>query len=432
MLIDESPATRVAMARHSRSVEWKLLPAAFATMAGNAFQITAAAVLVFRASNTTLSVGWLFIAVSVPQVALAMYFGRLVDRYDRRTLSVAADLVGAVCAVALPVWLWIGGPTTLGSYLANFLLAATTALFIPASNALIKERIADERLGTFNSRYEIATNSAMLIASASAGFLVVWFGPTPLFVFNSLTFLASAVLTWLVGPKPAETAAPPAPDAAPGAAAPAAEAEPAVVNPAEPTPLTGVPIKRLAMLYSSGHIGLMVSNALLTVLILQTFNKGPGLLGIVDALAFAGFLVGAATYPWFARRATGLRLAVLGAIAVNLLVLLEPLHYIVLVCVMPFAALSFAIARISSRTLLMRASPVERAGRIFGFAQASGLGMGITATILLSLLADGVSVPVAFWTLSAVVIAVVSVLYLSIVRAAAQPAAAKILETSAA
>lgn len=430
MLIDETPATRVATAPYSRGTEWKLLPAAFITMAGNAFQITAAAVLVFRASNTTLSVGWLFIAVSVPQVALAMFFGRLVDRYDRRTLSVAADVVGAACAVALPVWLWMGGPTTLGSYLANFLLAATTALFMPASNALIKERIADERLGTFNSRFEMATNSAMLIASASAGFLVIWFGPTPLFVFNSLTFLTSAVLTWLVGPKPAGVTAVPAPEVAP-AAAPAADAEP-VAEPAAATPAEGIPIRRLAVLYSSGQIGLMVSNALLTVLILQTFDKGPGLLGIVDALAFAGFLIGAASYGWLAKRTTGLKLALLGAIGVNLFVLLEPLHYLVLVCVMPMAAMCFAVARIASRTLLMRASPVERAGRIFGFAQASGLAMGITATIGLSLLADGVNVPVAFWALAAIGIAVASVLYLSIVRAATRPAAAKILEASAA
>ncbi|MFG2043633.1 MFS transporter [Dactylosporangium sp. NPDC048998] len=426
MLIDGSPAIRAATARRTRLTEWLLVPAAFVTTAGNAFQITAAAILVFRAESTTLAVGWLFIAVSVPQVALALIFGRLVDRYDRRKLCITADLVGAACAVALPLWLWMGGAATLGSYLANFLLAATTALFMPASNALIKERVADERLGKFNSHYEMATNAGMLLASAGAGFLVLAFGPTPLFMFNSLTFVASAVLTWFVGPKPAATGAPAAPDV---------ETAPAVLTeaaPAEPAPPADLPIRRLAMLYSSGNIGTMVSNALLTVLILQTFNKGPGLLGIVDALAGVGFLIGAATYGWFAKRTRGLTLAVLGAIACNLLVLLEPLHYIALICAMPLAALCFALARISARTLLMRASPPERAGRIFGFAQASGLAMGITTTVVLSLLADAWSVPAAFWTLSAVVIAVVSVLYLSIVRAAARPATAKILEASAA
>ncbi len=430
MLIDGSPAIdKTADARRNRITEALLVPSTFITTAGNAFQVTAAAILVFRADNTTLAVGWLFIAVAVPQVALALAFGKLVDRYDRRTLCIVADVVSAVCALALPLWLWLDGPTTLGSYLANFLLAVTTALFMPAINALIKERVADERLGRFNSHFEMATNAGMLIASASAGFLVVAFGPVPLFAFNACTFVISATLTWFVGPKPVRTAVPTAEQVE---AAQQAEhaGEPATPERTEVEP--GVPIKRLAMLYSSGNIGTTVSNALLTVLILQTFNKGPGLLGVVDALAGAGFLIGAATYGWFAKRFKGLTLAVGGAVACNLLVLLEPLHHVALICAMPFAALCFALARISSRTLLMRASPEARVGRIFGFAQASGLAMSVTATVLLSLLADKVNVPVAFWTLSAVVISVVGVLYLSIVRAAARPAAAKLLETSAA
>src|SRR5262245_19961136 len=119
--------------RRSKIAERLLVPAGFITTAGNAFQITAAAILVFTAEKTTLSVGWLFIAVSIPQVALAVMFGKLAHRVDRRMLCVVAELISAVSAFALPVWLWLGGPADLGSYVANFLLAATTALFMPAS-----------------------------------------------------------------------------------------------------------------------------------------------------------------------------------------------------------------------------------------------------------------------------------------------------------
>jgi hypothetical protein len=71
-------------------------------------------------------------------------------------------------------------------------------------------------------------------------------------------------------------------------------------------------------------------------------------------------------------------------------------------------------------------------GRIFGFAQASGLAMGVAATIALSALADRTTVPAAFWTLSGVVITVVGVLYLSLRRSADRPETAKILDSSAA
>jgi len=173
MSLDSSVSADQVSLHRSKLTERLLLPAAFITTAGNAFQITAAAILVFRAGATTLSVGWLFIAVSIPQVALSLLFGRLVDKVDRRTLCVLSDLTSAVTAFALPIWLWLHAPIGLGSYVANFLLACSATLFMPASNALVKERVRDDRLGKYNSRYEMATNAGMLLASSLAGFLVI-------------------------------------------------------------------------------------------------------------------------------------------------------------------------------------------------------------------------------------------------------------------
>jgi MFS family permease len=385
--------------RRARRAERLLLPAGFLTTAGNAFQITAAAILVFRAEATTLSVGWLFIAVSIPQVLLAVLFGRLVDRFDRRWLSILADVVSGITALALPLWLWFGGEVSLGTYLANFLLAVTAALFIPASNALVKERVADDRLGTFNSRFEMATNSGMLLASSSAGFLIVAFGPNPLFVFNAFTFLASAVLTWGVGRRSVRAVPVAADDA------PAAQSAPTVAHP---------PIRRLALLFTAGNANLMVSNVILTTLILHTFHQSPWVIGVVDALAGVGFIIGAGCYPWIGKRVDGLKLALVGQVGCMMFVALEPVNYIVLMAVIPFAAFCFANGRIAARTLLMRASPVEKVGRIFGAAQALGLGLGVAATVALSALADAASVPIAFWGLVLLVDAIVIGAYLSL------------------
>jgi MFS family permease len=403
MSFDRSTSADAVDLRRSKLAERLLVPAGFITTAGNAFQITAAAILVFRAEQTTLSVGWLFIAVSIPQVALSILFGRLVDKVDRRTLCILADLVSAVTALALPVWLWLGGATNLGSYLANFLLAVSAALFMPASNALVKERVRDDRLGRFNSHFEMATNSGMLLASSLAGFLVVAFGPTPLFVFNSVTFVASAALTYLIGRKPLRVAAT---EAVAGAVQSARTAALAVRR----------PVKRLALLFTSGNVNLMVSNVILTALILQTFHQGAWLIGVTDALAGAGFILGAACYPWISRRIPGLRLALAGAVACCLLLSLEPLHYVVLMAVIPFAAFSFAQSRIAARTLLMQASPEDRVGRIFGGAQAFGLALGVAATVGLSSLADATTVRYAFWGLAVLMGGIVILTYLSLVK----------------
>jgi MFS family permease len=412
-----SPAEAI---RKSKIAERLLVPAGFITTAGNAFQITAAAILVFTAEKTTLSVGWLFIAVSIPQVALAVMFGKLADRVDRRMLCIVADLVSAVSAFALPIWLWIGGPTDIGSYIANFMLAATTALFMPASNALVKERVLDERLGKFNAHFEMATNTGMLLASSLAGFLVIWFGATPLFVFNSLTFVASAILTYFIGRKPAKPAVVQTDEAA--------QADVPTLTP------VNQPIKRLVLLYSNGNIGLMVANVILTALVLHTFNQGAWLIGVVDALAGAGFLIGAASYGWVSKRIKGLNLAVLGMLGNLVMFALQPTHYIVLMIVIPFAGFCFAQGRIASRTLLMRASPEEKTGRIFGSAQALGLALGIGATVTLSALADSASVPYAFWACALFQGAIAIGTYFSLVKPLSAPEKkpVEILEATAA
>ena len=404
MPIDGSSSVALAV-RRSQRAERLLVPAAFITMAGNSFKLTAATVLVFRAGHTTLSVGWLFIAVAIPQVAFALMFGRLVDRFDRRMLSIVADLISAVSAFALPVWLWIGGPTTLGSYLTNFLLAVTAALFMPASNALVKERVLDDRLGKFNSRFEMANNTGMLLAAALAGVLVVALGATPLLIFNAGTFIASAVLTYLVGAKVVPVA--PAADAADTADPPAGRGQ---------TGPTGQPIKRLALLFGNLNLGLLCANTILATLILHTFNKGPWLIGVTDALAGVGFLVGAACYPRISGKITGLRLAVFGTIGNIAIFCIQPLHYIALMVCIPFAGFCFALSRIAARTLLMQASPLDRVGRIFGGTNAAALAAGITLNLALSYLADKTAVPNAFWALAAVQGAIAIGVYVSLMR----------------
>jgi len=414
MSTETVPAATAISPRPSRVTERLLLPAAFITTAGSAFQITAASILVFHADASAVAVGWVFIALSIPQAALALLFGRLVDRFDRRTLSVIADLASAVIALSLPVWLWSGGSHTLGSYLTTFLLACSAALFIPASNALVKERIREERLGAFNAHFELATNAGMLIASGLAGVLFVVFGPVPLFLFNSGTFVASAVLTYLVGRKP-PAASPAAGQAADPAAGQAAPSQAAAERPARP------PVKRLALLYVNVNLGLVVASTLLLVLVLHNFHKGPWLIGVVDALAFSGFLVGAALYPKVSARVKTLPLAVL-AMLVNVTVwCLEPLSWIALISLIPIGGACYATTRIASRTLLMKASPPDRAGRIFGGAQAAGLAAAVLATVFLSWLTDATGVLWAFWGLGAMQGLISIGAYLSLTRPVPAP-----------
>lgn len=404
----ETAASAVATdVQRSRTAERLLVPASFITTTGNAFQITAASVFVYHADANALAVGWVFIAFSLPGAALALLFGKLVDQFDRRTLSIIADVSSAVISFALPVWLWSGGSHKTGAYATTFLLACSAALFMPASNALVKERVRDERLGAFNAHFELSTNAGMLIGSGLAGVLFVAFGPVPLFIFNSGTFVVSAALTSMVGRKPTAPAADVVTsDQAEG---PDDEAAAGADNVSRARP-----IKRVALLYVNVNLGLIVASTLLLVVILRTFHKGPWLVGVTDALAFSGFVVGATIFPRVSARVKLLPLAVVTMLANVVSWCLEPLNYILLLCLIPFAGVVYALTRISARTLLMKVSPHDQVGRIFGGAQAAGLALAVLATVVLALVADKTKVVYAFWGLGAAQAVISVIAYLSL------------------
>jgi MFS family permease len=385
-------------ARSSRA-EQLLLPAAFITNLGNSVQLTAASVLVFTAERTTLSVGWLFIAVAIPQMLLSLFFGRLADRFDRRTLCIIADLASAAAAVALPVWLFFGGPANLAAYLASFALAAVGALFMPASNALIKERISADRLGPFNANFEIAVQAGTLLSAAAGGFMIQFFGVRPLFLFNGVTFLASAAFLFAMGRRRVAAAA--------TAGSPGERAE--------TPPVENAPLVRLGLLYALGNIVIMVGNTILLVLIIQAFRQGIGILGVVDALFGIGVVIAAAAYKRASKRTTTLRIALVGYLGFAVVLALETIHVGVLMAVIPLAGLTFGLARISARTMLMSTAPEHKVGWVFGATNAFGLASGAVATVLISLLIDHTTAQYGFYVL-ALLVAVVGSLTIAALR----------------
>ncbi|MEU6347321.1 MFS transporter [Streptomyces sp. NPDC046977] len=343
-----------------------LLPAVFVTSLGNNIQLIAAALLIVRAQGSVLDVGWLFIAVAVPQAVLSPLFGRLADRFDRRTLWVACDALSALAALAMPLGLALGGPRNAVVYGSNFVLAVIAALFVPVSAALVKERVPARELRRFNAHYEMALQSGMLLSATVGGIALQFFGPTPLCVFNGVTFAVSAVLVLATGRAGRQAAAPKA--AAAGAPCPQAPVRP--------------PLGPVIMLYAQGSVVVTVFNALMPVLVIADLHRGPAVVGVVDALGGAGFLVAAAAYRITGARLGDLRLALAGFLLCNVLFAAQPRFGVPgLLLLVPLGAFLFGQARIASRTLLMASVDEHRVGRAFG--AANGWGLAATVAVML-------------------------------------------------
>jgi len=360
-----------------------LLPAAFITSLGNNIQLLGAALLLVRAQGSMLDVGWLFIAVAVPQAVLSPYFGRLADRFDRRRLWIGCDLLGSAAALALPIGLALGVSQQPLVYATNFALAVIAAQFTPASAALSRERVPAVHLRRVNAHYEIALQCGMLLSACVGGVALQYFGPTPLFTFNALTFALSAVLVFRVGTGRRTQELP-------------LETTPAAHR-------SEMPLAPLAVLFGQDLVVVTVFNALLPVLLIGEWHRGPALLGVVDALGGAGFLLAAAVYRRSAARLGDLRLAIGAFLICTSLFALQPLFGVpLLMALVPLGAFVFGQARIATRSLLMTSVDESRVGYAFGLANGYGLAATVVVMLITSVVTGRSDTRYGFATVAAI------------------------------
>lgn len=368
---------RMDFASATRRAERLLVPAAFVTALGNNVQLIAGALLMIRNDKTMVSVGLLFVAVAVPQAVLSPYFGRLADRRDRRRLWIGCDLTSAVLALALPVWLTLGGATGPGVYAANFALAVVAALFFPVSNAMIKERVRASQVRRFNATYEMATQGGMLLSATVGGLLVQRLGASPLLVFNAGTFVVSAALVVAVGRRPVRLEVETGADSVAG------------VGVSGSAPSRRVPLGRLILLYAQGSVVVTVFNTLLPKLVMGEWGRGAGLFGLVDAVGSLGFLAATAFYKVVGRRFGDLRIAVVGFLACNAVFVLQPQFGPgFLTAGVAIGAFTFGTARIASRSLVMTSVDEAHVGRVFGLANGAGLAATVVVMLGVAELTD--------------------------------------------
>jgi MFS family permease len=374
----------------SRS-ERLFVSATFITMLGNNIQLIATSLLVYKTAGTALAVGWVFILTAIPQVLLSAVFGRIADRVDRRKLCLTADTGSALTAAAFPIAILLGANASDAGYVISFVLALFASIFMPASNALFKERLPSERLGHFSANYEIAFQAGSLMSGVVGGVVAQFIGLTPLFYFNAATFVGSALCILVVGRRP--VAAVPADNVT------ATDSADDAGQQAPPAPVIRRPILRLAMLYASGTVLVTVVNTLLLVCIVFRFHQGAGLLGVVDALAGIGMMCAAALYRRIKDRFDYRFLILAGWLICVPLTTIEPIAVWVMVPCILISASGFGLARVPARAELMRGVDPSRVGRTFGMVNASGLAASVVATVVVAIVVGHHDVVPGFLTL---------------------------------
>jgi len=164
------------------------------SMLGEWFNTVALFVLVHRLTGSELGIGMLFVlrmfSLAFPQI----FTGMLADRFSRKGLMIAANLLSAVAVLTL---LTADGPEDVWLvYAVSSVLMILHAVFIPAENAAIPNITTEQELLTANALNSGTWSAALCIGASIGGFVVALYGVEVAFIVNAATFVFAAAMYW--------------------------------------------------------------------------------------------------------------------------------------------------------------------------------------------------------------------------------------------
>lgn len=170
----------------------KLFGAGIVNGIGDHFSQVAVLGLLLSLTGSGLAVGIAFAIRLIPYLVFAPLGGWLADRFSKKRLMIATDLIRAVFAL-LPLFVKDAGDIWI-IWLAMFLLSAGEALYAPTRMSAIPLLVRKEHLLKVNSLEELMTGIILIFGSVSGGAVAVWLGSETSFLCNAVSFLISASL----------------------------------------------------------------------------------------------------------------------------------------------------------------------------------------------------------------------------------------------
>ncbi len=160
---------------------------------GDWFNFIASAALVANLSGSGLAIGGLFLARLLPPFVLSPMVGVVADRFDRRKILIASDLLRAVIVLGFLLVRTEGDIWLL--YVLTVLQLSISAFFEPTRAAILPSIVARKDLVTANALAGTTWSTMLALGAALGGLATALFGITAAFLIDAATFIVSA---WFV------------------------------------------------------------------------------------------------------------------------------------------------------------------------------------------------------------------------------------------
>jgi CRP-like cAMP-binding protein/predicted MFS family arabinose efflux permease len=179
-----------------RNRRFRLLwTAQLVSTAGSALTALAAGILIFRITGSALSVGLMLMATAAPSLVVGLVAGVFVDRWNRKWIMIAADLLRAVVVFLIPLFV---GFHIAWLYVLVAVSSGITQFFEPAYESVIPEIASEQELASANSLIGISSFGSTAIGFAAAGLIATTLPIEWAFWLDAASFVVSASCIVLV------------------------------------------------------------------------------------------------------------------------------------------------------------------------------------------------------------------------------------------
>jgi MFS family permease len=157
---------------------------------GDHFNNIAVFSLAMATHQSGLVVSGVMLSRAIPAMLAGPLAGVMLDRFDRKRIMIASDLIRALVALAFVITIFHHQSSVL--YLLSALLMFASPFFTSGRTSILPTIASKEELHTANSLTQTTQWITLTIGTMAAGLSAAHLGFVWAFVLNSLSFLVSA------------------------------------------------------------------------------------------------------------------------------------------------------------------------------------------------------------------------------------------------
>ena len=249
------------------------------SLVGRQVTVVALPYQVYQLTHSAPAVGLIGLAQLVPYLFFAAVGGAVADAVDRRKLMLAVQAALAVAMTVMTIVAATGVAALPFLYLMAGVIAALSALDLPAESAVVPNLVPPELLPSALALNFMQFQASVVVGPAIGGLVLARVGLAPAYFLDAVTFLAAIVAIALIAPQPSRGGRGLSPWASLREGLSFVRGQGAVLG--------GFAVDLNAMVFG-------MPRALFPVLAATTYNAGPLGLGLLYSAVGLGAVVGSA------------------------------------------------------------------------------------------------------------------------------------------